>query len=86
MPPRPIVAGEPLLTMRTIVSLTDLAPWFSTLSLALTRQQARSMPSVGGGSIRYTSSAQIIHTATTFRSPTAIIERIIELDFLEEII
>jgi hypothetical protein len=71
VPPRPIVAGEPLLTMRTIVSLTDLAPWFSTLSLALTRQQARSMPSVGGGSIR---------------SPTAIIERIIELDFLEEII
>jgi len=69
VPPRPIVAGEPLLTMRNISSLNDLAPWFSTLSLALTRQQTRSMPSVGGSQ----------------RSPVATIERIIELDFLEEI-
>jgi len=69
VPPRPIVAGEPLLTMRNISSINELAPWFSTLSLALTRQQTRSMPSVGGG---------------TRRSPVAIIERIIELDFLEE--
>jgi len=70
VPPRPIVAGEPLLTMRNISSINELAPWFSTLSLALTRQQTRSMPSVGGG---------------TSRSPVAIIERIIEIDFLEEI-
>ena len=28
VPPRPIVAGEPLLTMRNISSLNDLAPWF----------------------------------------------------------
>jgi len=70
VPPRPIVAGEPLLTMRNISSINELAPWFSTLSLALTRQQTRSMPSVGGG---------------TRRSPVAIIERIIELDFLEEV-
>eukprot|EP00091_Calanus_sinicus_P002609 TRINITY_DN12693_c0_g1_i1.p1 TRINITY_DN12693_c0_g1~~TRINITY_DN12693_c0_g1_i1.p1 ORF type:complete len:124 (-),score=27.16 TRINITY_DN12693_c0_g1_i1:70-441(-) len=66
IPPRPIVAGEPLLTMRNISSLAELAPWFSTLSFALTRQQTRSMPSVGGG---------------TQRSPAATIERIIELDF-----
>ena len=74
--------------MRTIVSLTDLAPWFSTLSLALTRQQARSMPSVGGGSIRYTLyiCSSYLYSLSPFRSPTAIIERIIELDFLEEII
>jgi len=71
VPPRPIVAGEPLLTMRSISSLNDLAPWFSTLSLALTRQQTRSMPSVGD---------RVNH-----RSPVATIERIIELDFLEEI-
>eukprot|EP00090_Calanus_glacialis_P040879 TRINITY_DN7157_c0_g1_i15.p1 TRINITY_DN7157_c0_g1~~TRINITY_DN7157_c0_g1_i15.p1 ORF type:complete len:885 (-),score=268.55 TRINITY_DN7157_c0_g1_i15:207-2777(-) len=70
IPPRPIVAGEPLLTMRNISSLAELGPWFSTLSFALTRQQTRSMPSVGGG---------------TQRSPVATIERIIELDFLEEI-
>eukprot|EP00092_Neocalanus_flemingeri_P000320 GFUD01000342.1.p1 GENE.GFUD01000342.1~~GFUD01000342.1.p1 ORF type:complete len:1526 (+),score=540.23 GFUD01000342.1:2184-6761(+) len=70
VPPRPIVAGEPLLTMRNISSLGDLAPWFSTLSLALTRQQTRSMPSVGG---------------INQRSPVATIERIIELDFLEEV-
>ena len=37
MPPRPIVSGEPLLTQRSIASLEELAPWFSTLSLALTR-------------------------------------------------
>ena len=53
VPPRPIVAGEPLLTVRllfirevdipyfvvfrSISSLADLAPWFATLSCALTR-------------------------------------------------
>jgi len=70
IPPRPIVSGEPLLTMRSITSLSELAPWFSTLSHALTRHQTRSMPSVGG---------------RNQRSPVATIERIIELDFLEEI-
>ena len=45
VPPRPIVAGEPLLTMRSVSSLEDLAPWFSTLSLSLTRQQTRSLAS-----------------------------------------
>jgi len=47
IPPRPIVAGEPLLTMRTIESLVELGPWFSTLSLALTRQQTRSQQGQG---------------------------------------
>jgi len=70
IPPRPIVSGEPLLTMRYIGSLSELAPWFSTLSLALTRQQTRSMSGVRSGSIR---------------SPLATIERIIELDFIEEL-
>ena len=45
VPPRPIVAGEPLLTMRCVSSLEELAPWFSTLSLSLTRQQTRSLAS-----------------------------------------
>ena len=43
VPPRPIIAGEPLLTMRSVSSLDELAPWFTTLSLSLTRQQTRSM-------------------------------------------
>ena len=72
VPPRPIVAGEPLLTMRAITCLEDLAPWFSTLSLSLTRQQTRSLSSVGGRSSRA-------------RSPLDTIERIIEIDFMEEI-
>jgi len=70
VPPRPIVAGEPLLTVRSISSLADLAPWFATLSCALTRQQTRSIQNLG---------------ASKQRSPVAIIERIIELDFLEEL-
>jgi len=70
VPPRPIVAGEPLLTVRSISSLEELAPWFSTLSTSLTRQQTRSIQNMGDRRIR---------------SPVAIIERIIELDFLEEI-
>ena len=72
VPPRPIVAGEPLLTMRAISCLEDLAPWFSTLSLSLTRQQTRSLSSAGGRSSRA-------------RSPLDTIERIIEIDFMEEI-
>ena len=72
VPPRPIVAGEPLLTMRSISSLEELAPWLSTLSLSLTRQQTRSLSSAGGRSSRA-------------RSPLDTIERIIEIDFMEEI-
>ena len=70
VPPRPIIAGEPLLTMRGVSSLEELAPWFSTLSLSLTRQQTRSMAST--------------RTSST-RSPLDTIERIIEIDFMEEI-
>ena len=72
VPPRPIVAGEPLLTMRSISGLEELAPWLSTLSLSLTRQQTRSLSSAGG-------------RIAGARSPLATIERIIEIDFMEEI-
>ena len=71
IPPRPIVAGEPLLTMRTISSLEELAPWFSTLSLSFTRQQTRSLASS--------------NVPVNDRSPMDTIERIIEIDFMEEI-
>jgi len=69
IPPRPIVAGEPLLTMKSIESLIELGPWFSTLSYSLTRQQTKS---IHGQSNKH-------------RSPIAIIEKIIELDFLEDV-
>jgi len=69
IPPRPIIAGEPLLTMKYIESLTELGPWFSTLSYSLTRQQTKSFHA----------------SQTRQRSPIGIIEKIIELDFLEPI-
>lgn len=72
VPPRPIIAGEPLLTMRSVSSLDELAPWFTTLSLSLTRQQTRSMT---------TNKTR----ADTSRSPLDTIERIIEIDFMEDI-
>ena len=71
IPPRPIVAGEPLLTMRSISSLEELAPWFSTLSLSFTRQQTRSLASS--------------NVPVNDRSPMDTIERIIEIDFMEDI-
>jgi len=69
IPPRSIISGEPLLTMRSVGSLDDLAPWFSTLSQSLTRQQTRSM----------------VTGVVSNRSPLDTIERIIEIDFMEEI-
>ena len=90
VPPRPIVAGEPLLTMRCVSSLEELAPWFSTLSLSLTRQQTRSLasshtrPDTSRWVSQYTLYA--LPTVTVVcRSPVKTIEKIIEIDFMEDI-
>ena len=91
VPPRPIIAGEPLLTMRSVSSLEDLAPWFSTLSLSLTRQQTRSMTTGATphnmATTRYDVHINSEHSQNLdlIRSPIDTIERIIEIDFMEEI-
>ena len=90
VPPRPIVAGEPLLTMRCVSSLEELAPWFSTLSLSLTRQQTRSLASshTRPDTSRWASQCTQypVPTVTVVsRSPVKTIEKIIEIDFMEDI-
>ena len=89
VPPRPIIAGEPLLTMRSVSSLEELAPWFTTLSLSLTRQQTRSMStnSARADTSRYECNGPLenILTIIYLRSPMDTIERIIEIDFMEDI-
>ena len=102
MPPRPIVSGEPLLTQRSIASLEELAPWFSTLSLALTRsvlhcllhssvvcnvQAADEEPVRAAGQqqqVRLGNCCQV-YSLLSCRSPADTIERIIEIDFMEEV-
>ena len=87
VPPRPIVAGEPLLTMRCVSSLEELAPWFSTLSLSLTRQQTRSLASshTRPDTSRWASQYPSPTVTVLSRSPVKTIEKIIEIDFMEDI-
>ena len=74
--------------MRSVSSLDELAPWFTTLSLSLTRQQTRSMTTnkTRADTSRYDFYCRVETISRIFlRSPLDTIERIIEIDFMEDI-
>ena len=66
-----LAEGQPQLTMTSITSLDDLAPFFASICDNVTRQIARNDGGGGGGSSALSSDV------------TERIDRIIEADFLE---
>lgn len=69
-----LAEGQPQLTMTSITSLDDLAPFFASICENVTRQIARNDCSGGGGG----SGSSALSSDVTER-----IDRIIEADFLE---
>lgn len=69
-----LAEGQPQLTMTSITSLDDLAPFFASICENVTRQIARNDCSGGGGG----SGSLALSSDMTER-----IDRIIEADFLE---
>ena len=69
-----LAEGQPQLTMTSITSLDDLAPFFASICENVTRQIARNDCSGGGGG----SGSSALSSDMTER-----IDRIIEADFLE---
>ena len=67
--------GESQLTMTSIYSLDDLAPFFAAICQGVTRQQTK-----GQGRLRRQSSRVVIHD-----SNADLIDSLIERDFLETV-
>jgi hypothetical protein len=73
--PMNLKEGEPQLTMTSIYSLDDLAPFFAAICQGVTRQQTK-----GQGRLRRQSSRVVIHN-----SNADLIDSLIERDFLETV-
>ena len=73
MDPTPLIEGQPQLTMSSINTLEDLAPFFASICDNVTRQQTKSHSKANSESLQPVGQ----------KSAMAVINAIIEKDFLE---
>lgn len=89
----PFSAGFPLLTKTSLTSLLDLHPFFYTLMKVsqpnTATESGSTTPTLLNGSAHHEPLASHEHDTTTTRLPaetaTSFVDRIMELDFLEEL-